>query len=80
MSSHTDARSEDNYNLELSQRRAQAAVDYVVSKGISADRLLAKGYGESQLVNGCTNNVPCTEEQHQENRRTEFKVIAIGEE
>ncbi len=80
LSSHTDARSEDNYNLELSQRRAQAAVDYVVSKGISADRLLAKGYGESQLVNGCTNNVPCTEEQHQENRRTEFKVIAIGEE
>lgn len=79
LSSHTDSRAEDNYNLELSQRRAQAAVDYVASKGISADRLVAKGYGESQLVNGCTNDVSCTEEQHQENRRTEFKVIEISE-
>ncbi|MEC7752855.1 OmpA family protein [Roseivirga sp. UBA1976] len=77
LSSHTDARSDDDYNLDLSQRRAQAAVDYIVSKGISADRLIAKGYGESQLVNGCTNERidECTEEEHQQNRRTEFKVI-----
>lgn len=74
LSSHTDSRAPDEYNLNLSQRRAQAAVDYIVSKGISKDRLIAKGYGETQLINSCTNDVQCTEEQHQENRRTEFKV------
>ena len=74
LSSHTDSRAPDEYNLNLSQRRAQAAVDYIASKGISKDRLIAKGYGETQLINGCTNDVECTEEQHQENRRTEFKV------
>lgn len=77
LSSHTDSRAEDDYNQELSQRRAQSAVDYIVSQGISRNRLVAKGYGESELVNGCVNDVPCTEEQHQENRRTEFKVISV---
>lgn len=73
LSSHTDARSSDEYNLNLSQRRAQAAVDYLVSKGIAADRLVAKGYGETKLL------IPnaTTEEEHQTNRRTEFKVIEI---
>lgn len=77
LSSHTDARAPDEYNLNLSQRRAQAAVDYIASKGIARDRLIAKGYGETQLINGCTNERvdECTEEQHQENRRTEFKVV-----
>ena len=79
LSSHTDSRSDDDYNQELSQRRAQSAVDYIVSQGISRSRLVAKGYGESQLLNGCSNDVPCTEDQHQENRRTEFKVIDIDE-
>jgi len=73
LSSHTDSRSSDDYNLNLSQRRAQSAVDYLVSQGIAADRLVAKGYGETQLL------VPNaqTEEEHQTNRRTEFKVIEI---
>lgn len=77
LSSHTDARAGDDFNQELSQRRAQSAVDYIVSQGISRERLVARGYGETQLINGCTNDVICTEEEHQENRRTEFKVIDI---
>ena len=75
LSSHTDSRAEDAFNLDLSERRAQAAVRYLILKGISQSRLVAKGYGESQLINGCGNNADCTEEQHQQNRRTEFKVI-----
>ena len=75
LSSHTDDRSSDQYNQDLSQRRAQSAVDYIVSQGISADRLVAKGYGESQLI---IKNAT-TEEEHQTNRRTEFKVIEIKE-
>lgn len=75
LSSHTDSRSSDAYNLDLSQRRAQSAVDYIVSKGISAERLVAKGYGESQLIIQDAK----TEEEHQTNRRTEFKVIEIKE-
>jgi peptidoglycan-associated lipoprotein len=75
LSSHTDDRSSDEYNQDLSQRRAQSAVDYIVSQGISADRLVAKGYGESQLI---IKNAQ-TEEEHQVNRRTEFKVIEIRE-
>lgn len=75
LSSHTDSRSSDTYNQDLSQRRAQSAVDYMVSKGIAADRLVAKGYGESQLIIKDAK----TEEEHQVNRRTEFKVIEIRE-
>jgi outer membrane protein OmpA-like peptidoglycan-associated protein len=73
LSSHTDSRSGDDYNLALSQVRAQSAVDYLVSQGIAADRLVAKGYGETQLR---IQNAQ-TEEEHQTNRRTEFKVIEI---
>jgi outer membrane protein OmpA-like peptidoglycan-associated protein len=73
LSSHTDSRSGDDYNLALSQVRAQSAVDYLVSQGIAADRLVAKGYGETQLR---IQNAQ-TEEEHQSNRRTEFKVIEI---
>lgn len=75
LSSHTDSRGNDDYNLKLSQRRADAAVAYIVSKEISRSRLQAKGYGESRLVNDCGNGVDCSEEQHQENRRTEIKVL-----
>lgn len=75
LSSHTDSRSGDAYNQNLSQRRAQSAVDYIVSQGIAADRLVAKGYGESQLIVANAT----TEEEHQINRRTEFKVIEIKE-
>ncbi|RIJ37540.1 OmpA family protein [Pontibacter oryzae] len=75
LSSHTDSRQSDAYNLALSQRRAQAAVDYLVSRGISRSRLVAKGYGESKLLNRCRDNVPCSEADHQLNRRTEFKIL-----
>ncbi|GAB4107672.1 OmpA family protein [Echinicola sediminis] len=75
LSSHTDTRASDEYNQDLSQRRAESAVNYIISQGISRDRLVAKGYGESQLI------IPNaqTEEEHQVNRRTEFKVIEIEE-
>jgi len=75
MSSHTDSRASHEYNQTLSQNRAKAAVDYIISQGISRDRLVAVGYGETQLLNRCKDDVPCTEAEHQLNRRTEFKVI-----
>lgn len=77
LSSHTDSRAGDQYNLVLSDKRAKATVEYLISKGINADRMRWKGYGESKLVNQCTNNAECTEEEHQKNRRTEFKAIKI---
>jgi len=74
MGSHTDARGSDKYNEVLSDKRAHAAVDYLIASGIKKERLTWKGYGETVLVNGCKNDVECTDEEHQENRRTEFKV------
>jgi peptidoglycan-associated lipoprotein len=74
--SHTDSRGSDSYNLNLSQRRAQSVVDYLISKGVPKDQLTAKGYGETKLVNHCANNVTCSEEEHQQNRRTTFRVIS----
>ncbi|HNL08832.1 MAG TPA: OmpA family protein, partial [Chitinophagales bacterium] len=78
LASHTDARGSDKYNLTLSQQRAQAAVNYLVSQGIESDRMVARGYGETQLVNRCANGVECPEEEHQQNRRTTFKVISTS--
>ena len=80
LSSHTDSRGKSDYNMVLSQRRAQSAVDYIVSRGIKSSRITAKGYGESQLVNACADGTQCSEEEHQKNRRTEFKVTAFVEE
>jgi len=77
LSSHTDSRGSDNYNMKLSHRRAQSAVDYLVSRGIARDRMQAKGYGESQLMNNCSNGMRCSGEAHQENRRTEIRVLAF---
>ncbi|TXC85438.1 carboxypeptidase regulatory-like domain-containing protein [Luteibaculum oceani] len=79
LSSHTDSRGDANYNMELSQKRAQSAVDYIVSRGISVERILAKGYGEEKLKNNCSDGVACTEAEHKQNRRTEIRVIAINE-
>lgn len=72
LSSHTDARDTDSYNRKLSQNRAQSAVDYIVSKGIARERMVAKGYGETQLVIKDAK----TEEEHQKNRRTEFTILS----
>jgi outer membrane protein OmpA-like peptidoglycan-associated protein/tetratricopeptide (TPR) repeat protein len=74
---HTDSRGSDSYNMDLSKRRAAAVVDYLTKAGISADRLKSEGYGETQLVNKCSNGVKCSDEDHQMNRRTEFKVLEI---
>lgn len=75
LSSHTDSRGNDQYNQRLSQRRAQSAVSYLISKGIQSRRITAKGYGESRLINECSNGVNCSEEKHEQNRRTEIKVL-----
>lgn len=74
--SHTDSRGTDEYNNNLSQKRAQSVVDYLVEKGVPRDRLTAHGYGKTMLVNNCGTGVPCTEEEHQKNRRTTFRVIS----
>ncbi len=74
--SHTDSRGSDVYNQKLSQARAQSVVDYLVQKGLAKDKLIAKGYGETRILNECKNGVKCAEEQHQRNRRTTFKIIS----
>lgn len=75
INSHTDSKSSDVFNLKLSQKRAQEAVNYITSKGIDPKRLKAVGFGESKLLNDCGNNKKCPEEKHAKNRRTEFKII-----
>ncbi|MEY3398876.1 MAG: hypothetical protein RL220_1470 [Bacteroidota bacterium] len=77
LSSHTDCRGSDSYNLKLSERRAKSAVDYIISQGISKSRLVNKGYGETKLLNKCDDGVNCTEDEHSYNRRTEFKILDI---
>ena len=76
LSSHTDCRGKDAYNLSLSQRRAKSAVDYLISKGIPKDRVKSKGYGKSMPTSDCKCD-ECTEEEHEQNRRTEFKVLSL---
>ncbi|WP_010522056.1 OmpA family protein [Aquimarina agarivorans] len=74
--SHTDSRGNDAYNKILSSNRNKSTIDYIVTKGkISKDRLTGKGYGESELVNKCANGVPCSVEEHQLNRRSEFIIL-----
>lgn len=79
LGSHTDCRARWAYNETLSTNRAKAAVEYMVTRGISASRMIWKGYGESKPVNGCacepTNDSPCSEQEHQMNRRTEFTIL-----
>jgi hypothetical protein len=70
--SHTDSRGSDDYNLSLSDRRAKATVQYVISKGISEERISGKGFGKSELKVQCE---PCTDEQHSQNRRSEFLIV-----
>ena len=74
LASHTDCRGPASYNETLSQRRAQSAVDYLITIGIAANRLQAKGYGENSPAIECNCKL-CEEEEHQANRRTTFKVI-----
>lgn len=73
--SHTDSRGNDSYNKTLSQQRANSVVNYLVSKGIQRGRLSARGFGETRLVNRCSNGVQCSDAEHKRNRRTEFRII-----
>lgn len=74
--SHTDSRGSDNYNMKLSDRRAKSTRDYIISRGIAAERIeSAIGYGETQLLNKCSNGVKCTAEEHQLNRRSYFYIL-----
>jgi len=73
--SHTDARQHRKYNKILSQKRAEATLNYLVKRGISKSRLTAKGYGELQLVNKCSDGVLCSEKEHQQNRRSTFIIL-----
>ncbi len=77
MESHTDARGTDEYNQELSQKRAKSTMDYLIKHGIDASRLKAKGFGETRIKNQCWNDVKCSEKEHQVNRRTEFVITKI---
>jgi outer membrane protein OmpA-like peptidoglycan-associated protein len=75
--SHTDSKGSDQYNLILSQKRAETIVAYLVQKGVQSERISAKGYGETQLLNRCRNGMKCSDEEHQVNNRTEFKIIGF---
>ena len=80
LGSHTDSRGKDSYNMQLSDRRAAAAVAYLVDNGIDAIKLTSRGYGETQLVNRCRNGVQCSDKEHQQNRRTQLKITGIEKE
>lgn len=75
--SHTDSRQTKQYNVSLSNRRAISTKQWLIKNGIEASRLTAKGYGESELINTCSDGVACSEEEHQKNRRSEFIVISM---
>lgn len=75
ISSHTDARGDALENRKLSELRAKAVVDHLISEGIQRSRLVARGYGEDHLKNHCKDGVECTEAEHAENQRTEFRVL-----
>ena len=73
ISSHTDSNGDDAYNMTLSEKRAQKVMEYFIIEGIDKGRLMAKGFGETKIINRCGNGVDCSELEHQLNRRTEFK-------
>lgn len=75
--SHTDSRGIEGYNIWLSDRRAKSTVSYIISKGIDPTRITGKGYGETQLINQCSDGVECSDAEHAMNRRTEFVIIKM---
>ena len=75
--SHTDSRASKSYNQKLSQNRAQSTKEWIIKNGISENRITAKGYGESKIVNHCKDDVDCSEKEHQQNRRSEFIITEI---
>jgi len=77
IASHTDSKGDDTYNMKLSEKRAQAAVKYIIAKGVSPVLVSGKGFGEMRLLNKCKNGVACSEEEHSVNRRTEFRFVKV---
>lgn len=77
LGSHTDCRGSVDYNTELSQKRAESVIRYLILQGVDPSRMSAKGYGESMPLNHCKDGVECTEEEYQLNRRTEFKITGV---
>ena len=75
--SHTDSRQTANYNLVLSDKRVKSTINWLIENGIDAKRLTGRGYGESKLLNECSDEIPCTEEAHQANRRSEFIIVKL---
>lgn len=76
--SHTDSRQTHKYNEQLSDRRAKSTMEFIIQNGIDRERLTAKGYGETQLINKCADGVECSEAEHQQNRRSEFIVVKMN--
>lgn len=79
LAAHTDSRGEEQYNLELSLKRAESAKRYLIQKGIAGDRIKAFGMGESEIRNQCVDGVECTDEEHAYNRRTEVTIVHMDE-
>lgn len=75
--SHTDSRGNDNYNLRLSDKRAKATAKWIIEQGILSSRVMSRGFGETKPINACVNGKSCTEQQHQENRRSEFIILEM---
>jgi outer membrane protein OmpA-like peptidoglycan-associated protein len=75
LSAHTDVRGRAASNMSLSQKRAQSAMEYLISRGVSPSRITSAGYGETQVINKCLEGVQCTDEEHEVNRRVEFKIL-----
>lgn len=77
VASHTDSRGEDEYNLQLTQRQANSLKEFLIEQGIAETRIRARGFGESQLINQCQNDVKCSSEEHVQNRRVEYVIIGL---
>ena len=75
--SHTDSRGSAKYNEKLSDKRSDASVAWLVKNGIEKSRLMGTGYGESQLVNKCADGIQCTDQEHSENRRSQFIILSF---
>jgi outer membrane protein OmpA-like peptidoglycan-associated protein len=75
VNAHTDSRGSAPYNQALSNKRANAVKQYLLKKGVPASRIITHGLGETQLLNSCTDGVECTDEQHQQNRRVEIRIV-----
>ncbi|MCI5057254.1 MAG: OmpA family protein [Flavobacteriales bacterium] len=77
LASHTDSRGNDQSNLSLSKARAKSAHDYLIAKGVNENQITSKGYGETRLLNKCSNGVQCSEDEHTANRRVEFNIVKL---